>query len=112
MLKLMLIALVAGSSAMAAPISCARKGSPYRLWVGNNLKTATLTINGQKPEFGDLTCRYNNHQLTCHSPHVADAGYGAVFTRQSPTDLTVQIGEFWIGGTRPVANLTCVQAMN
>jgi len=101
-----------GTSAMAAPIFCGSKSSPYRIEASNDRRTATITLNGQVPQFGKLTCQ-TSKQLVCHSPHVADAGYSAVFTQKHGSlDIFVQIGELWIGGTRPVATLPCVQALN
>lgn len=101
-----------GTSAMAAPIFCGSRTSPYRLQVSNDHKSAVLTIKNKIPQFGRLTCR-SEQGLYCHSPHVADAGYGASFrAKAGTTDLLVEVETFWIGGTRPLVTLPCVAAMN
>ncbi len=112
MQKLVLSLMLLAGSAMAAPISCGHAKSEYRLWVNNDHRTATVTINGQVPQFGQLTCR-SGKQLVCISPHVADAGYGVTLTTNAATnDISAKIEEMWIGGTRLRATLPCVAAMN
>ena len=110
-MKLFLAAMMLAGSAMAAPISCAHPRSTYAIWVSNDHRTAELTVSGKRVQFGSLTCR-TTKQFACHSPHVADAGYGTVFTRQPSGKLTVRIEEMWIGGTRLLGHLPCVEAMN
>jgi hypothetical protein len=112
MQKLLFTLMLVGSSAMAAPISCGNPGSKYHVLVGNSRTSAELTIDGKPTEFGKLTCRQDK-RLACHSPHVADAGYEAIFLRHPSTGtLTVNVGEFWIGGIRHLATLPCYEAQN
>jgi hypothetical protein len=112
MQKLFFALMLIGTSAMAAPISCAHTRSKYQVWVHNDHRTAELSIGGKPTQFGKLVCRAGK-RLVCASPHVADAGYQATFTRNPDSRaLTVQVDEFWFGGTRPLAALPCVEAQN
>ncbi len=112
MSKVLFSLFFVGTSAFAAPIFCGSKSSAYRVVVSNDNRSAKLEHNGKVTEFGKLECRYAK-QLVCSSPHVADAGYQATFTRKPRSnDLLVKVDEIWFGGTRPLVTLPCVAALN
>ena len=116
--KLFLILLTYGTVAMSAPISCGKNTSDFRVQVSSDWQTAVVTINSEIPGFGTLVCRPPQQRLNdpvfliCSSPYVADAGYQATFSAQSPTDATVELEEFWIGGARLLDVLPCAMAMH
>lgn len=112
--------LAFASTTQAAPIFCGAETSDYAVAVSNDHRSATLTINGETPQFGELVCRPMKNEgqvgqtfLQCHSPFVADAGYAATFRHASGVaDSIVHVEESWIGGSYDRATLPCVKAMN
>lgn len=117
-------ALMFAASAMAEPIFCKGRDNSGNLWsvaVGWDLASATVRKNNRPVQFGELTCNNiftqevrpeGNPIVSCHSVDVVDAGYNVYLYKPHHTNKIVgPLSQVWIGGTRPLAKLSCVAAM-